>query len=187
MPVVEISHLKRMRFAIKEKEGKLILLGLLQFDNNKVEDVMGDTVEIISALNKAWKEETGVSSAVEKQVGGIDLTDRMMNMKLERMGSFASTALVLPLVKGAQGLDLDNEFRQIEALASSGINPNSRRILELFSACYSRGEFGQRLPQIIFCLKAASAIQEAEAIDSDEDFRLALMLPEALYGAVSLN
>ncbi len=110
--------------------------------------------------------------------GGIDLTDRFMHLKIERVGSFADLRLVLPEVKNAQDIDLDNEFKQIEAIASSGIVPNSRRILELFSACYSRGEFGQRLSQVISCLKASSAIQESLAIDSDDDFRLCLLLPE---------
>ena len=148
---------------------------------------MGDSIWIISALCKAWKEEVCVSSAVVSapdgktgQWGGIDLTDRALHIKLERGGSFASTPLLLPQVKNAQDLDLDKEFAQVEALASSGIVPNSHRLLELFTVCHYRGEFGERLSQIISCLKVSSAIQEAEAIDSDEDFRLALILPEML-------
>ena len=116
-------------------------------------------------------------------MGGIDFTDRMMRLKIERVGSFADLKLVLPEVKNAQDIDLDNEFRQIGAIAASGVVPNSRRLLELFSACYSRGEFGRRLPQIISALKSSSAIQESLAVDSDDDFRLALLIPEALtYG-----
>ena len=143
---------------------------------------MADSKDIAGALKQAWEKEVEliVSSSLERQVGGIDLTDRALHIKLERVGSFASTPLLLPQVKNAQNLDLDKEFEQIEALASSGIVPNSHRLLELFTVCHYRGEFGQRLPQIISCLKASSAIQEAEAIDSDEDFRLALMMPEVL-------
>jgi len=127
------------------------------------------------------RELTGVSSSVLAP-GGIDFTDRAMFLKIERVGSFADLKLVLPRVKNAQALDLDKEFRQIEAIGSSGVVPNSRRILELFSACYARGEFGRRLPQIVSSLKSSSAIQESLAIDSDDDFRLAILMPEMLSG-----
>ena len=183
IPIVEMSHLKKMRFAVEINKDEWILRGILQFHNdNKIEDIMADSKDIAGALKQAWEKEVEliVSSSLERQVGGIDLTDRALHIKLERVGSFASTPLLLPQVKNAQNLDLDKEFEQIEALASSGIVPNSHRLLELFTVCHYRGEFGQRLPQIISCLKASSAIQEAEAIDSDEDFRLALMMPEVL-------
>ena len=98
--------------------------------------------------------------------------------------------MVLPKVSNVETINLDGEFKQIEAIAASGICPSGRRLLELIAVCHYRGEFNRRLGQIISCLKASSAIQEAQAIDSDEDFRLALLMPEMLYGyglAQSLN
>ena len=188
-PVVSDAMLNEIMYFAVKAEGSILksIEGIVYNEHGEIV-IYGNTSYVSNAIRDVWNKEhpqeivssAVVSGQVAEKRGGIDLTDRVMSIKLERVGSFASTPLLLPQVKNAQSLDLDNEFKQIEALASSGISPNSRRILELFSVCYSRGEFGQRLSQIISCLKAASAIQEAEAIDSDDDFRLALMMPEAL-------
>ncbi len=181
----DAGSLAGMYFAVKlDDDGNIDeLKGILHIGNGSIETLAGENEKIIKALEE--KSKKIVSSAVEVtqksgKWGGIDLTDRALHIKLERVGSFASTPLLLPQVKNVQDLDLDKEFEQVEALASSGIVPNSHRLLELFTVCHYRGEFGERLNQIISCLKAASAIQEAQAIDSDEDFRLALMMPEVL-------
>ena len=77
--------------------------------------------------------------------GGIDFTERAMKIGIERMGSFADLKLVLPEISNVAAIDLDNEFKQIQLMASSGIRPSDVRILEFTAACYYRGEFGLRL------------------------------------------
>jgi len=88
-----------------------------------------------------------VSSSIVQEVGGIDFTDRAMRIGLEPMGSFADLKLVLPRISNVAAIDLDNEFRQIQTMASSGIRPADTRILEFAAACYYRGEFSPRLDE----------------------------------------
>ena len=133
---------------------------------------------------------TGVSSAIGTQEGvsvaqkrgGIDFTDRAMRIKLERVGSFASSALVLPEIANVEALDLDKEFEQIQVMVSSSIRPSDTRILEFAAACYYRGEFDTRLEQVSSCVKAAHLADERLGKDSSDTLRLATMLPDALYG-----
>ena len=113
--------------------------------------------------------------------GGIDLTDRAMRIKLERVGSFASSALVLPEINNVETLDLDKEFEQIQAMVNSSIRPSDTRILEFAAACYYKGEFDQRLTQITDCIKNAHLADEGLGRESSEPLRLATILPDALY------
>ncbi|HAH19512.1 MAG TPA: hypothetical protein DCL49_01250, partial [Candidatus Omnitrophica bacterium] len=124
---------------------------------------------------------TGVSSAVvseanivpEVKRGGIDLTDRAMHIKLERVGSFASSALVLPEINNVDTLDLDKEYEQIQAMVSSSIRPSDIRILEFAAACYYKGEFDQRLTQIADCIKNTNLADEGLGKESSDALRLA--------------
>ena len=133
---------------------------------------------------------TGSSSAVgseanigqEVKRGGIDLTDRAMHIKLERVGSFADLKLMLPGIRDVESVDPDNEFKQIQAMADSDIRPSDVRILEFEAACYYQGEFDQRLTQITDCIKNAHLVDERLGQESSDTLRLATMLPEALYG-----
>ncbi len=121
-------------------------------------------------------------SDLKNGLGGIDLTDRMLKIKLERVGSFASSALTLPEINNVEALDLDKEFEQIQVMVSSSIRPSDTRILEFAAACYYRGEFDQRLAQVSSCIKSAHLADEISGRDSSEVLRLATMLPDALYG-----
>jgi len=133
---------------------------------------------------------TGVSSAVVSEAniipevvkrGGIDLTDRAMRIKLERVGSFSDLKLMLPGISNIETIDLDNEFKQIQAMVSSSIRPSDTRILEFAAACYYKGEFDQRLTQITDCIKNAHLADEGLSKESSDTLRLATMLPDALY------
>lgn len=59
-----------------------------------------------------------------------------MRIGLEPMGRFADLKLVLPEISNAAAIDLGNEFKQIQAMASAGIRPADTRILEFAAACY---------------------------------------------------
>ena len=82
----------------------------------QLETLSKGVVETYKAVEKLYDKLNNSSSAVIQEdvpsvyfaKGGIDLTDRVMSIKLERAGSFASTPLLLPQVKNAQGMDLDN-------------------------------------------------------------------------------
>ena len=122
--------------------------------------------------------------------GGIDFTGRAMRIKLERMGSFKDLSLVLPKVSNVEDINLDSEFTQIQSVIQTGIIPNSRRLLEFIAACYYRQELQDRLPEIISCLAEACKIEELNAVESKEDLRTALMMPDMLYAygaSASLN
>ena len=114
--------------------------------------------------------------------GGIDLTDRMLNIKLERVGSFADLKMMLPGISNVEAIDLDKEFEQIQAMVSSSIRPSDTRILEFAAACYYKGEFDRRLTQVSSCVKAAHLADELLGRESSPALRLATMLPDALYG-----
>ncbi|HAH20946.1 MAG TPA: hypothetical protein DCL49_08600, partial [Candidatus Omnitrophica bacterium] len=120
------------------------------FDDIKAQEK--DTVdEIIAAAERAYgleyptnpqegaaspqKGEKKVSSSIVPEFGGIDFTDRAMRIGLEPMGSFADLKLVLPRISNVAVIDLDNEFKQIQLMASSGIRPSDIRILEFAAAC----------------------------------------------------
>ncbi len=118
----------------------------------------------------------------ELKRGGIDLTDRMLNMQIERVGSFALSALALPEIANVEAIDLDKEYERIQAMVSSSIRPSDTRILEFAAACYYRGEFDQRLTQVSSCIKSAHLADEISGRDSSPALRLATMLPDALYG-----
>ena len=73
---------------------------------------------------------TASSSIMSKQqpsvpFGGIDFTDRAMRIGVEPMGSFADLKLVLPEISNVAAIDLDNEFKQIQTMASIR-NPGPR-------------------------------------------------------------
>ena len=119
------------------KENRRLEQDKQKYYEAKIKQIIKDCDNLISVLKEIVAKQA--SSAMISPVGGIDFTGRAMRLKIERVGSFADLKLVLPAVKNAQDIDLDKEFRQIEAIASSGLVPNSRRILELFSACYARG------------------------------------------------
>jgi len=122
----------------------------------------------------------------ENSLGGIDFTDRAMRIGVEPMGSFAGLKLVLPRISNVAAIDLDNEFKQIQAMASSGIRPSDTRILEFAAACYYRGEFGPRLAEITACLQQAHFLDERLGRESSPALRLATILPEVFY-SYSLN
>src|SRR3989338_9196251 len=123
----------------------------------ETEKMISDAENMIKAWEKISKEVSIISivssslTVVDREEnqgekrGGIDLTDRAMHIKLERVGSFASSALVLPEIGNEETIDLDNEFRQIQAMVNSDIRPSDTRILEFAAACYYKGEFDQRL------------------------------------------
>ena len=113
--------------------------------------------------------------------GGIDMTDRALHINFERWGSLADIEMELPKLSHVEAIDLDNEYQQIQAMASSGIRPSDTRILEFIAACYYREEFSQRLSEITACLKEAHALDEREGKESSETLRLATLLPDALY------
>ncbi|MDO8748398.1 MAG: hypothetical protein Q7J72_04705, partial [Candidatus Omnitrophota bacterium] len=119
-------------------------------------------------------------------LGGIDFTDRAMRIGLEPMGSFADLKLVLPQISNVAAIDLDNEFKQIQIMATSGIRPADTRILEFAAACYYRGEFSLRLGEITACLQQAHFLDERSGRESSPALRLATMLPEVLHSR-SLN
>lgn len=149
--------------------------------------VYNSVVELYNILNLSS------SAVVEKDAGpvdfvkgGIDFTARAMKIGLEPMGSFAGLKLVLPEIANSAAIDLDNEFKQIQAMASVGIRPSDNRILEFAAACYYRGEFGPRLGEITACLQQAHFLDERLGRESSEALRLATMLPEVFY-SYSLN
>src|SRR3989338_7795354 len=144
--------------------------------------------ELIKKLKSASPREGGknVSSSIAQDVGGIDFTDRVMRIGLEPMGSFADLKLVLPRISNVAAIDLDNEFKQIQNMALSGIRPSDSRILEFAAACYYRGEFSPRLGEITACLQQAHFLDERLGRESSKALRLATMLPEVLY-SYSLN
>ena len=117
----------------------------------------------------------------ENSLGGIDFTDRAMRIGVEPMGSFADLKLVLPRISNVAAIDLDNEFKQIQAMAAATIRPSDTRILEFAAACYYKGEFDQRLAQVSSCIKAAHLADEGLGKESSDTLRLATMLPDALY------
>ena len=127
--------------------------------------------------------ELEVNAFPRNPLGGIDFTDRAMRIGLEPMGSFADLKLVLPEIANAAALDLDNEFKQIQNMALSGIRPADTRILEFAAACYYRGEFNPRLGEITSCLQQAHFLDERLGRESSPTLRLATMLPEALYSS----
>ena len=159
----------------------------------ETEKMISDAENMIKAWEKISKEVSIISivssslTVVDREEnqgekrGGIDLTDRAMHIKLERVGSFASSALVLPEIGNEETIDLDNEFRQIQAMVNSDIRPSDTRILEFAAACYYKGEFDQRLTQITDCIKNAHLADEGLGRESSEPLRLATMLPDALY------
>ena len=102
------------------------------------------------------------------------------------MGSFADLELVLPKLSNVEAIDLDNEYKQIQIMASSAIRPSDTRILEFITACYYKGEFSQRLDEITACLRDAHALDERLGRESSQPLLLATLLPDALY-ADSLN
>ncbi len=124
--------------------------------------------------------ELEISAFPRNPLGGIDFTSRAMKIGIERMGSFADLKLVLPEVSNAAAIDLDNEFKQIELMASSGIRPSDTRILEFAAACYYRGEFGPRMGEITSCLQQAHFLDERLGRESSEALRLATILPEVI-------
>ncbi|MDO8748420.1 MAG: hypothetical protein Q7J72_04825 [Candidatus Omnitrophota bacterium] len=184
-------NIANMLFAVElDGFGKIVeLKGMLQIAGGKIETLGGETKEIAKALEKKAREI--VSSAIvavpqtEKR-GGIDLTDRAMHINLERVGSFADLKLMLPGISNMETIDLDNEFKQIQAMVSSSIRPSDTRILEFAAACYYKREFDQRLTQITDCIKNAHLADEGLGKDSSDTLRLATMLPDALYSS-SLN
>ena len=116
--------------------------------------------------------------------GGIDFTDKAMRIGLERVGSFAGLKLVLPEISNVAAIDLDNEFKQIQIMATSGIRPSDNRILEFAAACYYRGEFDLRLGEITSCLQQAHFLDERLGRESSETLRLATILPEVLLAKI---
>ena len=135
---------------------------------------------------------SGITSELEvntfprNPLGGIDFTERAMRIGLEPMGSFADLKLVLPRISNVAAVDLDSEFKQIQAMALSGIRPSDTRILESAAACYYRGEFSPRLDEITACLQQAHCLDERLGRGSSPALRLATMLPEVL-NSYSLN
>ena len=92
--------------------------------------------------------------------------------------------LVLPQISNVAAIGLDNEFKQIQIMASSGIRPSDNRILEFAAACYYRGEFSLRLGEITACLQQAHFLDERLGRESSPTLRLATMLPEVLYPSI---
>ena len=127
--------------------------------------------------------ELEVNAFPRNPLGGIDFTDKAMRIGLEPMGSFAGLKLVLPEVANVAAIDLDAEFKQIQAMVSSGIRPADTRILEFAAACYYRGEFSPRIGEITSCLQQAHFLDELLGRESSQALRLATMLPEVLYSS----
>ena len=185
IPVINDAMLEEMYFLVKAQEDRLQSIeGIIENDNKEI-TAYSKTSSIATAITGVWKEaHTSVSSGMKSQVGGIDFTDRAMRMGLEPMGSFADLKLVLPQISNVAAIDLDNEFKQIQIMASSGIRPSDNRILEFAAACYYRGEFGPRLGEITICLQQAHFLDERLGRESSPTLRLATMLPEVLYSSI---
>ena len=148
--------------------------------------VSADTKSSSSLVASQETSQDFATLKVKNVVGGIDLTDRAMHIKLERVGSFAELKLMLPGIRNVETIDLDNEFKQIQAMVSADIRPSDTRILEFGAACYYKGEFDQRLEQVSSCIKAAHLADEFLGKESSDTLRLATILPDALY-AYSVN
>ena len=181
---IDAPNIANMYFAVKlDSSGKIVeLKGMLQIVGGKIE-TLGDR-----GSTRFWKRRRKESfpaigsEDIVPNRGGIDLTDRTMRIKLERVGSFADLKMMLPGISNVETIDLDNEFKQIQAMVSSSIRPSDSRILEFAAACYYKGEFDQRLTQVSSCVKAAHLADERLGKDSSDTLRLATMLPDALYG-----
>ena len=158
---------------------------ILHNDDNRAGEwwqLIKEIIEYRLGSSSSITSELEMDAFPKNHLGGIDLTDRAMRIKLERVGSFASSALVLPEINNVETLDLDKEFEQIQAMVNSSIRPSDTRILEFAAACYYKGEFDQRLTQITDCIKNAHIADEGLGRESSEPLRLATMLPDALYG-----
>ncbi|MDO8748400.1 MAG: hypothetical protein Q7J72_04720 [Candidatus Omnitrophota bacterium] len=152
---------------------------LLSAENKKIANNM---YAVSSALAVKNLQQSQITDEIKR--GGIDFTGRAMRIGLEPMGSFADLKLVLPEISNVAAIDLDNEFKQIQTMASSGIRPSDTRILEFAAACYYRGEFSPRLGEITDCLQQAHFLDERLGRESSPTLRLATMLPEVLYSSV---
>ena len=185
----EVSKLERRQANVDIDNSIPTLSRIIEaYINNKDSLLSGEKKKIaknVYAVSSALVNEIKQEEAVEV-VGGIDFTDRAMRIGLEPMGSFADLKLVLPRISNVAAIDLDNEFKQIQAMALSGIRPSDSRILEFAAACYYRGEFNSRLGEITACLQQAHFLDERLGRESSKALRLATMLPEVLY-SYSLN
>ena len=185
----EVSKLERRQANVDIDNSIPTLSRIIEaYINNKDSLLSGEKKKIaknVYAVSSALVNEIKQEEAVEV-VGGIDFTDRAMRIGLEPMGSFADLKLVLPRISNVAAIDLDNEFKQIQAMALSGIRPSDSRILEFAAACYYRGEFSPRLGEITACLQQAHFLDERLGRESSKALRLATILPEVLY-SYSLN
>ena len=120
----------------------------------------------------------GASSALTKQVGGIDF--RQMNMLIQPMGSFSGLDFSPARLSSSalEAMDLDKELEGIKQIASSSILPSPQRLKEYISACIFKGKIGEKADDFVLSMLEVFQLQAEEGIESSNEEREALVMAD---------
>jgi hypothetical protein len=147
---------------------------------DKIKFTKGQTREERTTLLMENIRQKTASSAVEKNVGGIDF--RALPMTIQPMGSFVGLNFKLPQLSQAElaKMNIDSEMQQIQQMIASGILPSGQRVKELIAACNQKKEMGARADNLLLCLIDICKLEEENAYETEPELREALVIVDAL-------
>ncbi|MFH1458550.1 MAG: hypothetical protein ABIG31_05245 [Candidatus Omnitrophota bacterium] len=124
------------------------------------------------------------SSAMEQRFGGIDfrslpiVTQAMTNLSV----NISSSA-----IRNLVSTNLDEEWRQIARMASSGITPSSERIKEYIQTSCAQESITQDRDKILFCISDILRSEEESCCSTDATLRDILVVLESMGSAQELR
>ncbi|MBI4982789.1 MAG: hypothetical protein HZC15_06635, partial [Candidatus Omnitrophica bacterium] len=120
----------------------------------------------------------GASSAVSEKVGGIDF--RVMNIVTQPMAGLTSLNLKLPVLANLAEYNLDEEFQQIQKMLQAGIAPSGDRIKEYLAACQQKGQWNNRIADVVGCLAEICRIEEDNVREVSPGIKEAILLADSV-------
>ncbi|MBI4708298.1 MAG: hypothetical protein HY761_10315, partial [Candidatus Omnitrophica bacterium] len=144
-----------------------------------------DTAHTQGGIGKASQEieggqggDSSSSSAISEKVGGIDL--RVMNIVTQPMTGLNSLNLKLPVLANLAEYNLDEEFQQIQKMLQAGIAPSGDRIKEYLAACKQKGEWNNRIADVVGCLAEICRIEEDNVSEVSPGIKEAILLADSV-------
>jgi len=113
----------------------------------------------------------------EDRPGGIDF--RAMNIVTQPMGSFTGLNFTLPIVAGADKINLDQELQQLRRMLKGNILPSGQRLKELLAVCVQKRQMNKRISEILACLADICKLQEEMVCESSPELREALVIVDS--------
>ena len=132
--------------------------------------------EVLAGLE--FIKEVTASSAITKQIGGIDF--RSMNMLIQPMGSFSGLDFSPARLSSSalESMDLDKELEGIKQLASGSMLPSPQRLKEYISACIFKGKVGEKADEFVLSMLEVFQLQAEEGIESAAAEREAVVMAD---------